>query len=145
VGIVWKGNPDFLSTVLRDFDPRLLPALTNLPGIEFLSLQYGEAIPANCPQLLPVPLGGDWDETARVLTTLDAVVSVDTSVAHLTGALGLPGYVLLPHAPDWRWGLTGDRTPWYPSLTLIRQPAPHDWAGAIQHLHACLQQTLSTA
>jgi ADP-heptose:LPS heptosyltransferase len=72
------------------------------------------------------------------LSQLDAVVTVDTGIAHLAGAMGRPTLVLLPFSPDWRWGLGTDTTPWYPSVRLIRQRAPRDWASTIAPLHAAL-------
>lgn len=143
VGLVWKGNPEFLSTTLRDFDVSLLPQLTDIPCVTWHSLQYGEAIPAACPRLHPVALTGDWAHTAQILTTLDAVVSVDTSVVHLAGAMGIRAYLLLPYSPDWRWGLHGELTPWYPTVTLVRQPAPRDWHGAVRRLDQLLVRDLS--
>jgi hypothetical protein len=134
MGLVYKGNPDFLATGLRDFDPALLPTLTSLPNIEWVWLQYGEQPPFHDPVVTRPAMSSDWLDTAALLQTLDGVVTVDTSVAHLAGAMGLPGYVLLPYAPDWRWGLGNDRTAWYPSLTLLRQPTPGDWQSVVAAL-----------
>ncbi len=140
LGLVWKGNPEFAATVLRDLDEQFLSSLTTIPDVDWISLQYGQDIPPDCTSAIaPMPPVRDWAETASLLAQLDGVVTVDTSLAHLAGAMGLPAWVLLPHAPDWRWGLMAETTPWYPSVHLVRQPAPHDWHGAIQRLRAMLQ------
>jgi ADP-heptose:LPS heptosyltransferase len=69
---------------------------------------------------------------------MDGLVTVDTGIAHLAGAMGVRTWVLLAHDPDWRWGLGNDRTPWYPTQQLVRQPAPRDWEGAMSQLLAAL-------
>lgn len=138
IGLTWAGNPAFLGTVLRDLDEALLPELMSWPGIEWVSLQYGADRPAGCEAMHMPPLSGDWLDTAALLATLDGVVSVDTSIAHLAGAMGVPGHVLLPFSPDWRWGLGAAHTPWYPTLTLVRQPSPRDWRGALDQLRTLL-------
>jgi ADP-heptose:LPS heptosyltransferase len=76
----------------------------------------------------------DFDDTAAVVTLADLVISVDTSVVHLAGALGRPTWVLVPFCPDWRWGLTGESSPWYPAARLFRQPAPGDWDGVLARM-----------
>jgi len=79
-------------------------------------------------------LGGeleDFTDTAAVLAIAELVICVDTSVAHLAGALGRPAFVLLPFQPDWRWTLDGETSPWYPAMRLFRQPSPGDWASVI--------------
>jgi tetratricopeptide (TPR) repeat protein len=132
IGVVWQGNPAFLATTLRDFDPALLPPLLDVPGVEWVSLQYG-ATACDTPEKLHTPqLSGNWLDTALLLDCLDAIVSVDTGIAHLAGAMGIPTFVLLPFTPDWRWGLGVDTTPWYPSVRLIRQRAPRDWASVVE-------------
>ena len=85
----------------------------------------GELIPDLGPYLQ------DWAETAAVVSALDLVITVDTAVAHLAGALGKPAWVLLPFAPDWRWLMARDDSPWYPSLRLFRQPRIGDWDAVI--------------
>ncbi len=140
LGLVWKGNPEFAATVLRDLDDGLLTSLIDFPDVDWVSLQYGQEIPPACASAIaPMPPVRDWEETAGLLSQLDGVVTVDTSMAHLAGAMGLPAWILVPHAPDWRWGLNHETTPWYPSVQLVRQPAPRDWHGAIQRLRAMLQ------
>jgi tetratricopeptide (TPR) repeat protein len=138
VGIVWKGNAAFLSTALRDLDDSALNHLGAMPEVQWVSLQMGEPVPAALAGAEQPAVSGDWLATAQLLESLDAVVSVDTAVAHLAGALGVPVYVLLPYAPDWRWGLRSERTVWYPSARLLRQPKPRDWPGAIATLRKAL-------
>lgn len=86
----------------------------------------------------------DFSETAALCANLDLLISVDTSVAHLSAALGVPTWLLLPFAPDWRWLLARDDCPWYDSVRLFRQDQIHQWSGVLQRLSACLTQTLPT-
>ena len=120
----------------RSLPPALLAPLLAQADIAWFSLQKGPRAPAiaDVPSANPVePLPDDaqWAETAALVDALDAVVTVDTSIAHLAGALGKPVDIMLPFAPDWRWGLAGERTAWYPSARLYRQPAIGDWPSVI--------------
>jgi ADP-heptose:LPS heptosyltransferase len=81
----------------------------------------------------------DFSDTARWLETLDLVITVDTSVAHLAGGLGIPVWILLPYAPDWRWGTEGETTRWYRSARLFRQPRPNDWLSVLQSVQESLE------
>jgi hypothetical protein len=74
---------------------------------------------------------GDFSDTAALISQLDLVISVDTSVAHLAGALGKPVWILLTHAPDWRWLLDRDDSPWYPTARLFRQSESREWGGVV--------------
>jgi len=139
VGLAWKGNPDFEN----DAD-RSLPSLATLAplaaagAVHFVSLQKGpgedEALnpPAGMSLYAAGPQLRDFADTAAVIANLDLVISVDTAVAHLAGAMGKPCWVLLPdYRCDWRW-LTGrNDTPWYPFMRLFRQSAAGDWAPVI--------------
>ncbi len=87
----------------------------------------------------------DFTETCGLVSALDLVITVDTSVAHLAGAMGKPTWILLPYAPDWRWLLNRSDTPWYPSVRLFRQPKPGDWASVISEVIAALPSKLSAA
>jgi ADP-heptose:LPS heptosyltransferase len=82
---------------------------------------------------------GDFSDTAALIGQLDLVISVDTSVAHLAGALGKPAWILLPFAPDWRWLLGRDDSPWYPSARLFRQGAPQDWDSLLRSVRDALE------
>ena len=82
----------------------------------------------------------DFSDTAALMAQLDLVIAVDTSVAHLAGALACPVWVLLPFAPDWRWLLERDDSPWYPTMRLFRQPAPGDWPSVVQSVRAALAE-----
>ncbi|MDR3733959.1 MAG: tetratricopeptide repeat protein [Acidobacteriaceae bacterium] len=137
VGLVWAGNPEHLNDCNRSCPVDALAPLLAIPEIRWFSLQKGSRA-ADLARLgwqdritdLD-PLIGDYADTAAIIANLDLVVSVDTSVAHLTGALGRPGSILLPFIPDWRWMLDRPDNPWYPTLRLFRQPRPGDWAAVV--------------
>ncbi|HYD64541.1 tetratricopeptide repeat protein [Azospirillum sp.] len=137
VGLVWAGRPTHPNDHNRSLTLSALAPLGRVPGVVFVSLQKG---PAADQTRLPPPGMALWDagseladfaDTAAVLATLDLVITVDTAVAHLAGAMGVPTWVLLPVAPDWRWLLGRDDSPWYPSLRLYRQTAWGDWPGVV--------------
>jgi len=140
VGFAWAGNPQYKSDAQRSIDlPTLLPLLRT-PGINWISLQKGPA----AEQLSALP--GDlfvWDgssldrdlaETASLIATLDLVITTDTCIAHLAGAMAKPVWILLPHLGDWRWMQDVETTPWYPTARLLRQQAPGDWAGTVDRV-----------
>ncbi|WP_373061810.1 tetratricopeptide repeat protein [Gemmatimonas sp.] len=143
LGLVWQGNPAFLATTLRDFDQTLLPQLLSLPEIEWVSLQYGATYTADHHRLKKPEMLSNWLDTARMLASLDGVVTVDTGIAHLAGGMGIPTFILLPFTPDWRWSLGTETTLWYPSARLIRQRAPRDWASTIAPLLAALHSAFA--
>ncbi len=77
---------------------------------------------------------GDFADTAALCQSMDLVISVDTSVAHLAGALGRPVWLMLPFDPDWRWGLHSDTTPWYPRMRIYRQARRRDWSDPLERV-----------
>ena len=150
-GLVWAGNPDHGNDRFRSLDLPSLLFLTEDPRARIVSLQKGPAAAAR------TRLGAErllldaserlysFADTAALVARLDLVITVDTAVAHLAGAMGKPVWVLLPAAPDWRWGLTGDHTPWYPSMRLFRQTVLGDWAGPLAALRAAWSAWLTRA
>ena len=140
VGLVWAGSAQHADDARRSLDPSLLAPLAELPGIRWVSLQVGaRALPA-LPGLVNLDgLLRDFRDTAWALQACDLLITVDTAVAHLAGALGLPTLLLLPFFPDWRWGMTGQDTPWYPTMRLYRQPAPGAWGPVLDQLLEDLQ------
>ena len=139
LGIAWAGNPAFAGHATRDFDRALLPSLLSISHVRWQSLQQGdlstkETLTFGAHALEPAPVLGDWSETAAQLGSLDGLVTTDTGIAHLAGAMGVPTWVLLQHVPDWRWGLHSTTTPWYPSLRLVRQTSPGDWSSVVAQL-----------
>jgi hypothetical protein len=133
-GICWAGNPDYLQDQERSMPVAALAPLLSLSKVEWFSLQVGyRASEASAyPELKqPNPPLITFADTADVIAELDCVVSVDTSICHLAGSLGVPTYLLLQYDSHWRWGLE-DATPWYPTMRLIRQPMPGDWSGVMQ-------------
>ncbi len=140
VGLCWAGRPEHPQDAARSIPPRLFAPVAEVPGIALVGLQRpeteaGEQPFANsAPGFLAADWGaeiGDFADTAAMISALDMVITVDTALAHLAGALGRPAWVLLPFAPDWRWLLDRDDSPWYPSLRLFRQERPGDWAGVL--------------
>ncbi len=130
VGLCWAGNPVHDNDRNRSLQFELFKPLLELTGIDFVGLQIGSHASENIPRIyftdiLQDPV--DFYETAELVASLDLVITVDTAVAHLTGALGRKLWVLLPFAPDWRWMLSRDSSLWYPNAKLFRQPAPGNW------------------
>lgn len=149
VGIVWQGNPASLddhwgrSIPLRCFEP-----LARIPGVRLISLQkiHGLEQLTDLPEGMAVEtLGGDFDEgpdgfvdTAAAMMALDLIITCDTSVAHLAGALGRPVWVALKWLPDWRWMMGRRDSPWYPMMRLFRQKTPGDWEGVFREIKDAL-------
>jgi tetratricopeptide (TPR) repeat protein len=151
VGLAWQGNPvgsidNGRSVPLRQFLP-----LSQLRGIRIISLQKNFGV----EQLLELPAGTaierpgfEFDEgndafidTAAIMTNLDLVVSSDTSIAHLAGALGRPVWIALKYVPDWRWLMQRADSPWYPTARLFRQKKLDDWEGVANEIAAALKET----
>jgi hypothetical protein len=143
VGLCWAGNPAYSRDRERSIPLDLLKPLFELQGIRWFNCQR-DTRPADQPllhalgeRLAPIARDfHDFSDTAAALSALDLIISVDTSIIHLAGALGRPAWLMLPAVPDWRWLLGRDDSPWYPSLRLFRQTAPGDWAGVVERVRA---------
>lgn len=141
---MWAGSPEHRNDRNRSLALDRLAPLGRVANTRFFSLQKGAGAgqAANPPTGLElVDLGpeiGNFADTAAILQHLDLVVTVDTSVAHLAGALGRPVWVLLPFFPDWRWLHGTNVSPWYPSMRLFRQEHPRDWDPVITRVAAAL-------
>jgi len=126
IGVAFAGNPRHTADRRRSIPLDLVVPLPEIPGVTFVNLQHaGSARGLGLPDLTRWMT--DYAETAALIDNLDLVITVDTSVAHLAGALGKPVWVMLPFAPDWRWLLHRLDSPWYQSAILFRQPAAGDW------------------
>ncbi len=144
VGIVWAGSPTHAEDRVRSFPVELFASLRNIPGVEMVSLQKfkGEdPAPGQIPFVNAVAGCRDFLDTAKVLAGLDLVISVDTSVAHLAGAMGKPLWLLLPRHAEWRWLLDRTDSPWYPTARIFRLARPGDW----EELRDRLAQALALA
>jgi Flp pilus assembly protein TadD len=150
VGLVWAGNPQHRNDRNRSIPTAALLPLLTAPGVRFVSLQTGEAA-AELDRLPGVRVPNvmervrDFADTAAILANLDLLVTVDTAVAHLAGAMGVPCWLMLPHVPDWRWMLDRADSPWYPSLRLFRQPRPGDWTTTLGTAAAVLKAQAARA
>jgi tetratricopeptide (TPR) repeat protein len=142
VGLVWAGNPKHMHDRQRSLALAQLAPLTPVADVSFYALQKGPAaaemrsIPAEGRIVDLGPQQADMADTAAIIANLDLVISVDTSVAHLAGALGKPVWIPLPHVPDWRWLLGREDSPWYPTARLFRQSELDDWKPVIERLAA---------
>ena len=157
VGIAWAGNPANKNDRRRSTSLSYFQQLLSIPGIAFYSLQKGDRV-ADITALLSAlaealvlrdapdignlanldPLLNDFADTAAIVQQLDLVITVDTAVAHLAGALGKPVWVLLCHCPDWRWRLAYENSPWYPTMRLFRQQQPDDWSELFARVKSAL-------
>ncbi len=146
VGIAWAGNPRYKADAVRSMRLRTLVPLLRAVDANWISLQRGEAARqlASLPDDVRVLDGSsgerDLAETAALTATLDLVITTDTCIAHLAGAMGKPVWILLPHLSDWRWMEETERTPWYPTARLFRQKAPGDWAEVVQRVSGELRE-----
>ncbi|GAB7537877.1 tetratricopeptide repeat protein [Burkholderia sp. 3C] len=142
IGIAWSGNPRHANDINRSMPLAALAPWLALDA-SFVSLQP-VVQPRDAAAFAASGVTGfgdaldDFAQTAALVATLDLVISVDTSVAHLAGALGVPLWVLLPRVPDWRWLLDRDDSPWYPRATLFRQPRPGDWPALVERVGVAL-------
>ena len=142
IGLVWAGNPAHANDRRRSLPPGTLAPLLEIPGLHFVSLQLGPraAETADMPGVIdPTARLADYAATAALVAALDLVITVDTSVAHLAGGLGRPVWVMLPFAPDWRWMLGSDSSPWYGSMRLFRQERPGYWRGVVARVAEALR------
>jgi len=131
VGVVWAGNPGHANDFFRSMSASMLAPVLDIAGVSFYGLQLDQRASA-VPARGMVDLTGHiitFTDTAALVDQMDLVIAVDTSIAHLSGALGRDTWVLLPYRPDWRWLLRRADSPWYPTITLFRQPRSQDWAG----------------
>jgi hypothetical protein len=138
VGLTWAGNPQHSNDRRRTIPAAALAPLLAVPGLTCVSLQYGQAM-AGLPDLTPRLT--DFAATAALITCLDLVITVDTAVAHLAGALGVPTWIILPHASDWRWMAAREDSAWYDSVRLFRQTRPGEWAGVVSRVVNAVSET----
>lgn len=137
VGIVWAGNAKHANDRLRSLPVRELTLLADIENVQWFSLQ--KSMPSSPVNTSNIPLTltdwttelRDYADTAALIDELDLVITVDTSVAHLAGALGKPVWIMLPYVPDWRWMLDQKTSPWYPTAVLYRQPQTGDWMSVL--------------
>jgi tetratricopeptide (TPR) repeat protein len=145
IGICWQGSRLPID-VGRSFPLALFREISQIPNVRLISLQKGhgtEQLHSTPDGLTVRTLGEDCDagpdaflDTAAVMETLDLIITSDTSIAHLAGALGRPTWVALKHVPDWRWQLDRNDSPWYPTHQLFRQQRSRDWEGVFDRMHA---------
>ncbi len=140
VGLVWTGRTKAKRERGRSCSLALFSALAGFDNIKFYSLQKGEGseqakTPPKDMKLIDYTEEiQDFSDSAALIANLDLIISIDTAVAHLAGALGRPVLTLLPFVPDWRWLLNRDDSPWYPTMRLFRQPSPGDWEAVIRNI-----------
>lgn len=145
VGLVWSGGPGHKPTSrLRSLPFADLAPLWAVPGVRFFSLQVGEPVADLAAAPVPVvDLGSglkDFADTAAAIAAMDVVITVDTSVAHLAGGLGVPTWILLFQWADWRWFLDRADSPWYPTATLFRQHTVRQWGPVVEQVAARLER-----
>ncbi len=153
IGVCWQGSK--LSVLDgRSFSLGELTALSRLEGVRLISLQKNDGVEqlARRPADMKIVDFGDeldsdpgaFRDTAAILEGLDLVITPDTALAHLAGALGRPAFVVLKAHPEWRWMSGQSRTPWYPRLRLFRQTRPGDWAGVFDEVENALREIMKS-
>lgn len=149
VGLAWAGNKANANDRNRSLPLAALAPLLGVRGIAWQALQLGASDEiAQSPfagRVAPLPADIPLDDTAAIIGELDLVISVDTSIAHLAGALARPLWVLLPFAPGWRWRLGSDASPWYPTARLFRQTEPRAWPAVVARVRGALASVAAEA
>ena len=130
LGLCWAGSPAHRDDARRSIAPAYFAPFSQIPGVRLFSLQKNPAAGGFPVADFSADLT-DFAETAALIANLDLVITVDTAVAHLAGAMARPVWLLLPHLPDWRWMLNRSDSPWYPTMRLFRQCTPGDWSTPI--------------
>jgi tetratricopeptide (TPR) repeat protein len=155
IGVNWQGNPEHKKDRYRSFPLERLGPIARMPGVKLISLQKGPG--ADQLRTAGVTLGvldlgtrldekaGPFMDTAALMKSLDLVITSDTATAHLAGALGVPVWVALPFAPDWRWLLQRSDSPWYPTMRLLRQSRQGDWEGVFEAMAEALRAQMAGA
>jgi hypothetical protein len=145
IGLVWAGSADHKGDATRSINLPMLAPLLNVPGLQFFSFQRdlreGDAEWLDGPGHRITQLGADFQDfgdTAASLSAIDLLITVDTSVCHLAGALGRPVWLLLPASPEWRWAPDTEYSSWYPSVRLMRQDKIGDWTTLMTRVAAGL-------
>jgi len=154
VGIVWQGNPVYKADSNRSMGVRFFEPLSKIPDVRLISLQKKNGLEQldDLPAGMTVEtLGETFDagpeafiDTAALMMSLDLIITSDTSIAHLAGALARPVWTLLPFVPDWRWMLGSSDTPWYPTMRLFRQQTHGDWLGVFAEVETALRQRINS-
>ncbi len=151
VGVVWAGSGGHLKDKRRSLNLSELAPLSELNNIAWYSLQKGAAEQQLADEDSVLEITNlsaqinDFSDTAAIIANLDLVISVDTSVAHLAGALGVPAWVMLFNGPDWRWQLKREDSPWYSTLRLFRQPPGEEWSTVVESIATALKETVNDA
>ena len=144
IGLCSAGSPQNRRTRTRDISLEQLRPILQVEGSDFFNLQPGSSTEEATRSLEGIidhtKEIRDFADTAAMMAELDLIISVDTAVAHLAGALGRPVWTLLPLVPDWRWGLDGADTPWYPTMQLFRQTTAGDWGSVVQRVAGALNE-----
>ncbi len=144
IALVWAGRPTHKNDKKRTLKLEQFKPLFERQDFAVLTVQKGEQVGqvgsyfGQAPLINLGPEIADFSDTMAILRNVERLVTIDTSVAHIAGASGVPTSVVLPYAPDWRWLLHRDDTPWYKSLRLYRQQVPYDWSGVIERVVADL-------
>ena len=145
VAVNWSGNPGFQRDRTRSISLQQLAPLARAPRTTFFSLQKGAAaaqIRETPPGMRLIDVGSDiqdFADTAAVISLMDLVITTDTSIPHLAGAMGAPTWLMLQFVADWRWMIAREDSPWYPTIRLFRQSARGDWAGVVERVAVALE------
>jgi hypothetical protein len=146
IGLVWTGRP---YPPGRSIPLELLAPLAKFDSVKWVSLQFGDPVPADSRAVCGFHIH-DWpdqltgfDEMAALIAALDRVITIDTAVAHLAGAMGKPVWTMLRFVPDWRWFLDRSDSPWYPTMRLFRQRSEGVWSGPVEEVAQSLESSLA--
>lgn len=141
VGLVWNGNPGHIRDARRSMAPEQLEPLLQVPGVTFFALSPGRGSTVEQWRTrgmevidLTAQFETGFDDVAALLVNLDLVVTIDSGPAHLAGALGVPTCLMIDYISAWFWGHQNQRTPWYDSIELLRQPEIGAWAPVLERV-----------